>query len=390
MTSSISLDFIYNRPEFIQNKYLSWYKAIIENARTRTLDSNISKEIHHILPRSGFPEFIKEKWNLIDLTIREHFVCHLLLPKFTSGNLGIKMNHVIGLFCVNKKHLTSWEFERSRKQCKEKVLGKVPVFNPDFEKDGKKYILVDKNDPRYLSNELISMNTGSKRTEKTKRKMSDAAKGKMTVKDKDGNTFRANCDDPHVLSGKLVPQMKGVKLSEEVCRKNSKAQMGKVTVKDNFGNKYRTTIDDPDYISGRVVHINKGRKHSEELRKKKSDLQQGTMTYIDKDGNTFRAHKNDPLVLSGELVHIAKAKERFHITNPETKENRMIPVGDSVPDGWVKGRSMNKTKKFCITNLETKENKRIPVGDPIPDGWVKGKSMKTKQLELRLSGNISL
>ena len=38
-------------------------------------------ESHHILPKSLYPLWSNNKHNLVLLTAREHFVCHLLLTK---------------------------------------------------------------------------------------------------------------------------------------------------------------------------------------------------------------------------------------------------------------------------------------------------------------------
>jgi hypothetical protein len=40
-------------------------------------------ELHHILPKCMGGN--NNKTNLVRLTLREHYVCHLLLPNFTTG-----------------------------------------------------------------------------------------------------------------------------------------------------------------------------------------------------------------------------------------------------------------------------------------------------------------
>ena len=66
---------------FIDNKYTNWYYAIIHNARNRTTSEYTER--HHIVPKSlGGNDSAN---NLVKLTAREHFVCHLLLPKMTTG-----------------------------------------------------------------------------------------------------------------------------------------------------------------------------------------------------------------------------------------------------------------------------------------------------------------
>lgn len=68
---------------YLQNKYTLWYNNIIERAKTRKLPSGIYLEKHHVIPRSlGGTDVIN---NIVKLTAKEHFVCHLLLTKMTTG-----------------------------------------------------------------------------------------------------------------------------------------------------------------------------------------------------------------------------------------------------------------------------------------------------------------
>jgi hypothetical protein len=57
---------------FLVNKYTKWYHSIIERARTRTIDKG---EWHHVLPvcMGG------KDSEVVHLTLKEHFVCHMLL-----------------------------------------------------------------------------------------------------------------------------------------------------------------------------------------------------------------------------------------------------------------------------------------------------------------------
>jgi hypothetical protein len=67
---------------FKQNKYCKWYFNIIENRKTHSLDGYT--ENHHIVPRSMGGT--NEKSNLVRLSPREHFICHRLLTKITTGS----------------------------------------------------------------------------------------------------------------------------------------------------------------------------------------------------------------------------------------------------------------------------------------------------------------
>lgn len=97
---------------FKTHKYSKWYFDIIQNATS----SNRSKtdsyfEEHHIVPKSfGGPN---KKSNLVLLTPREHFLCHLLLPKMMIDPVKAgKM--VYAFFRMKHKHKNSRLFDRFR------------------------------------------------------------------------------------------------------------------------------------------------------------------------------------------------------------------------------------------------------------------------------------
>jgi hypothetical protein len=76
---------------FINNKYTTWYNSIINKAKDRTINGYTEK--HHIIPSSLGGS--NDTDNLVKLTPREHFVCHLLLTKMTTGNARYKMNFAL-------------------------------------------------------------------------------------------------------------------------------------------------------------------------------------------------------------------------------------------------------------------------------------------------------
>jgi hypothetical protein len=100
---------------FTDNKYKKWYDMIIENAKSRELDGY--KERHHIIPKCIGGSNNKE--NLIDLTAREHFICHWLLTKCTTETFyKKKMQNALGKFVQQnskqKRNLTSRQFDVAR------------------------------------------------------------------------------------------------------------------------------------------------------------------------------------------------------------------------------------------------------------------------------------
>jgi len=72
---------------YLQNKYAIWYDKIISNAISRTTHGYTEK--HHIIPKclGG----TNDKSNIVRLTAREHYICHLLLTKMTEGLIRRKM-----------------------------------------------------------------------------------------------------------------------------------------------------------------------------------------------------------------------------------------------------------------------------------------------------------
>lgn len=72
---------------YLTNKYTKCYYSIISYAQTRTEPEVFEK--HHIIPRSLGGS--NRKINLVKLSPREHFVCHLLLTRMLAGKDKAKM-----------------------------------------------------------------------------------------------------------------------------------------------------------------------------------------------------------------------------------------------------------------------------------------------------------
>ncbi|CAB4164077.1 HNHc domain containing protein [uncultured Caudovirales phage] len=68
---------------FTANKYTRWYYNIVDRATTRVLATDSHYEKHHIIPKSLGGNNSKD--NLVKLLAREHFICHWLLTKITTG-----------------------------------------------------------------------------------------------------------------------------------------------------------------------------------------------------------------------------------------------------------------------------------------------------------------
>jgi len=96
---------------FIDNKYTKIYFQIINRAKPRKTSEYT--ENHHIIPdcffknrkRKGKPGWIdgnpEDKNNKVQVTGQEHFICHWLLIKMTSGDGHISMVHAF--MCMTAK-----------------------------------------------------------------------------------------------------------------------------------------------------------------------------------------------------------------------------------------------------------------------------------------------
>jgi hypothetical protein len=85
---------------FINNKYTRWYYSIINRVETRNISGYLEK--HHIIPKSFGGS--NKKSNLVKLTVREHYICHLLLTKMVTGKYRAKMVYALSLLKPKTKH----------------------------------------------------------------------------------------------------------------------------------------------------------------------------------------------------------------------------------------------------------------------------------------------
>lgn len=95
---------------FIDNKYTRWYYNIVTNAKIRISAGYIEK--HHIIPKSFYINKSKTGWltgnsedleNKVMLSPEEHFICHILLTKMTTGIAKTKMSFALSLLSRSKK-----------------------------------------------------------------------------------------------------------------------------------------------------------------------------------------------------------------------------------------------------------------------------------------------
>ncbi len=104
--------------------YQRIYNQLIERAQSRTLEGYTEK--HHILPKCLGGS--NDKGNLVELTAREHFLCHRLLCEINPKST--KLWYALFLMAIGKQNikceykLDSRSYERLRLEFIQNVKGK--------------------------------------------------------------------------------------------------------------------------------------------------------------------------------------------------------------------------------------------------------------------------
>lgn len=203
---------------FLQNKYTNWYHDIINSAREKVNSRSlyISLEKHHVIPRSLGGEDCDE--NLVPLTPREHFICHLLLTKMLVGEAKTKMVYALMLMksksrWLDREHSTKYSF-------KFKNLYQGIEFTEEHRKNlsaaqfGKKRGPMSDEHKMKIAESNRGKNLGKTRSEETRRKLSEAHTGKIL----------GEYSEEH--RSKISNSLKGKAKSKEHKENMAKAKLG--------------------------------------------------------------------------------------------------------------------------------------------------------------------
>jgi len=150
-----------NRQQFkdycLQNKYTKWYFTLIEKSCSRNWNKKTAPvyvEGHHIIPNC-----ITKNKDVVYLTAREHFICHLLLTKMLDGSDKYKMQ-IAYLNLSNTRNIktNSKLYESIKKEyslnCSIYLSG---VNNPMYGKTNKGYIHTEEH-KIYMKNKMSGVN----------------------------------------------------------------------------------------------------------------------------------------------------------------------------------------------------------------------------------------
>lgn len=223
---------------YLQNKYTKWYNSIIINAKSRSLTTYT--ENHHIIPKSLGGG--NDPTNMVKLTAREHFVCHLLLPKMLTG--------------VNKRNMTFaiWSIlnrDHSRSRSRHKVTSHI------YERL-----------KRQVASASSALHKGKLVSVETRNKISDSRKGKpgpnlgKPMSEEQKEKMRATiAENGRIISpetvAKILETRKHYKHSEETKAKISSSNKGKTVVVTNEAkSKISATLKGrvPTWLKGKPAH----------------------------------------------------------------------------------------------------------------------------------------
>jgi len=197
---------------FIDNKYTLWYYTIITRAKNRF--DNDYTEKHHIVPKSLGGDNLAE--NIVNLTMREHFVCHQLLIRMVSGEARYKMLHAAWrLAHVRGQKINNRQYETLKKLRSNAMTGRK---NPAVSA-----ALTGRKVPAEVIAKRVATVTGSKRPA-----TSAALKGRK--------------------NSKTATALKGRKQPAEVVQKRANSLRGKPS-----GALGRTQSDEEKQLRSRIM-----------------------------------------------------------------------------------------------------------------------------------------
>lgn len=192
------------------NKYTKWYNQITERARNRIIDTYT--ETHHVQPRSlGGTD---DASNLVELTAREHFICHWLLTKIHIGDSRNKMLSAFFLMKGNNSYQNRYINGRAYEILREEYAQYISKMN------------TGRVQPPEEKAKQIAAITGRKRkpfSEEWRQKMSESHRGEKN--------HRYGVELSEETRQKIGDRIRGRKQTEEEKQRRGEANRGKVKPK---------------------------------------------------------------------------------------------------------------------------------------------------------------
>lgn len=184
--------------------YQRIYNQIIERAKTRQIEGYVEK--HHIIPKCLGGN--NNKNNLVKLTAREHFVCHLLLTEIYPNESKLKQALWLMSIGKHKVNINSRLYNRLKLEFQKTMTNNSNML-------GKKHSEETKL-------KMSKSQSGKIRTNETKQRMSEAAKGKIKTTE-----WRQNISKSHPTKKPLIQyDLQGNKINEFMSINEATRQTG--------------------------------------------------------------------------------------------------------------------------------------------------------------------
>jgi len=186
--------------------YQRIYDQIIDRARDRELDCY--RERHHVTPKClGGSD---NKSNLVELTAREHFICHWLLSRMHPEEP--KLSYAFWMMSTSKRPNRYRPSSRAYEEAKQlqSTLRSLQLLGHTTSEETRK--------------KISKSNRGKKRTEEERKKMSDAQKGKIGTWN--GRTHSEESKQ------KMREKKLGNKASDETKKRMSESRKGQTRTEE--------------------------------------------------------------------------------------------------------------------------------------------------------------
>jgi len=330
---------------FTKNKYYKLYKNIILKAKkeTRFKGCGIYYESHHIFPKSLYPLYIKSKHNLVLLTAKEHYVCHHLLTKFTSGTNKVKMTYSFWRMIHTEKQsqrITAKVYESVKRQIVLLQIEKLSRNDNTFTFKGCKH-----SDESLKQISIASIKTNKIKTAKSikriKNLLSDneytflkMVNNRVHIKCKCGNEF-----DIHRQY--ITPSKFTSKLCKKCFPKTPMTQMHR----DKIGKAHKGKVVSKE-TKEKLRQCNLGKKASIETKKKLSEQRKGK----------FKGKSNAMYNKKHKQSSIEKMiKNRSGLNHPSVKGEYITPWGNFITTkeaviAYNKELNHTSLRKWCKAN----------------------------------------
>jgi len=274
-------------------KYTKWYINIIQKALEK--NSNKSRknlkqtygyvEMHHIFPKSFNSDYAKDKDNLVFLSPKEHFICHLCLSKMFTGEFKNKMVYAFFILKSKNKHQSNRYYSSRFYSLIRKNHFERNQFVRLYLKENVKYIHKHKTEEidSFIENGWSTIMTeeykkgrvgnmkGRKHSKETREKISNAHKG--TIKpwlvnksEEDLKKMVENVKKTKEKNKKIDPNYYRKGIEEGILKRKKLIEDGLLSFKGDKNPRYRAIVDEITKIKikeKQEKHHNNGLTHSE-------------------------------------------------------------------------------------------------------------------------------